>query len=84
MKNQDILILNSFSNILKTEMRNSLDYFDYVKVFNKISNEKVPNLIDLVVEKKLFVIHSHHKRYNPGYNSNIPYYFDVIMNIERI
>ncbi|MBA7584690.1 hypothetical protein ES708_26647 [subsurface metagenome] len=78
---KDILIIDSFSNILKTEMGNCMDYFDNMKVLNYISQKIVPAMIDLVVDKKLFVILSHHVTYHPGYNSNIPYYFDLMMTI---
>lgn len=78
---KDILIIDSFSNILKTEMGNCMDYFDNMKALNYMSEKIVPGLIDLVVEKKLYVILSHHVTYHPGYNSNIPYYFDLMMTI---
>ena len=73
LESQDILIIDSFSNILKTEMGNCMDYFDNIKTLNHMSEKIVPAMIDLVVEKKLFVILSHHVTYHPGYNSNIPY-----------
>ena len=78
---QDILIIDSFSNILKTEMGNCIDYFDNMKVLNFFSQKIIPDLIDLIVEKKLYVILSHHVTYHPGYKSNIPYYFDLMMTI---
>ena len=78
---QDILIIDSFSNILKTEMGNCMDYFDNMKALNYMSEKIVPGLIDLVVDKKLYVILTHHVTYHPGYNSNIPYYFDLMMMI---
>ena len=78
---KDILIIDSFSNILKTEMGNCMDYFDNMKVLNYMSEKIVPAMIDLVVDKKLYVILSHHVTYHPGYNSNIPYYFDLMLTI---
>ncbi len=78
---QDILIIDSFSNILKTEMGGCIDYYDDIKALNYMSDKIVPTLIDLVVDKKLYVILSHHVTYHPGYNSNIPYYFDLMMII---
>ena len=78
---KDILIIDSFSNILKTEMGNCMDYYDNMKALNYISEKIVPDLIDLVVDKKIYVILSHHVTYHPGYNTNIPYYFDLMMTI---
>nr|WP_147664651.1 ATP-binding protein [Candidatus Prometheoarchaeum syntrophicum]QEE17766.1 hypothetical protein DSAG12_03604 [Candidatus Prometheoarchaeum syntrophicum] len=78
---QDIVIIDSFSNILKREMGNGMDYYDNMKALNYLSEKIIPDLIDLVVDKKLYVILSHHVTYHPGYNTNIPYYFDLMMTI---
>jgi hypothetical protein len=77
----DILIIDSISNILKREMGNSEDYYDHMKALKYISEKIVPDMIDLAINKKLFIILSHHVTYHPGYNSNIPYYFDLMMSI---
>ena len=77
----DILIIDSFSNILKTEIVNSDDYLDTMKALKIFSEKIIPGMIDLVVDKKLYVILSHHVTFNPEYQSNIPYYFDLMMTI---
>ncbi|QEE16307.1 ATP-binding protein [Promethearchaeum syntrophicum] len=81
LESNDIVIIDSISNILKRELGNGMDYYDNMKALKYISEKIVPALIDLVVDKHLFVILSHHVTYHPGYNTNIPYYFDLMMSI---
>ncbi len=79
-----ILIINSLSRIIKTEIGFCEDYFEYLKIMKVISTQIFPKIIELSKKFHFSIILTHHISYNSIYHDMIPYYGDIMKNLKGI
>ena len=82
IKESPILIINSFSRILKSSLGSVTNYTDYIHAVHTFSDRLFPKLSKLSVKGNYLIILVHHITFNPVYNSEVPYYSDIIRMLQ--
>ena len=75
-----ILIINSFSRMLKATIGMIDNYSDYIHALHAICDHLLPKLSNLAIRKKILIILVHHVSFNRDYQATTPY-FANLMNL---
>lgn len=81
LQENDCVIINSISTIIKRKLTNSMDYQDYKVILNSVIEKIIPLIIKIVKIRQCCLIITHHVSYNFEINENIPYFHDLMHNI---
>ncbi|UYP48495.1 hypothetical protein NEF87_004780 [Candidatus Lokiarchaeum ossiferum] len=81
-KERPILIINSFSRILKSTIGSVSNYADYIHAVHTFSDILFPKISTLTTKGNFLIILIHHITFNPIYNSEVPYYADFIQMLQ--
>ncbi len=74
----DLLILNSISNKLKQRLANSNSFTDFQIISREYVEDVFPSIFKIIREKRCNFLIVHHVSYNFEYQSNLPYFYDLM------
>ncbi len=76
--NKPVLIVNSFSRLLKSTIGGGENYTDYIHSLHTFSDRLFPKLSDLAAKGNFLILLVHHVSFSPNYDSTIPYFADFM------